>query len=338
MELFGKDLDHEVAIIAEIGVNHEGDVETASRLIELAATAGADAVKFQTYTPARYASASDPARLERVGRFCLNEADHRRLATNAKALGISMFSTPLSEDVLPLLAELFPAIKIASGDLTFEPLIRAAARSGRSVVMSTGLGTVEEIDAAVDWFRDELDGVELAERLVIMHCVSAYPTPIEEANVMSVPFLAERYGVPTGYSNHVIGADACLAAVALGASVIEVHFTDQKTGRDFRDHEISFDPDDLARFAAQAPRVRASLGHKGKAVTPSEMANRDATRKGLVAAVDLDIGAVLGREHVMYARPATEFTADEIDAVLGRRLTVKLVCGEMIPRDGLEGS
>lgn len=338
MELFGKDLEHEVAIIAEVGVNHEGNVETASRLIELAATAGADAVKFQSYTPARYASASDPARLERVGRFSLSEEEHRRLAAEAEALKIHMFSTPLSEDVLPLLAELFPAIKIASGDLTFEPLVRAAARLGKPVVMSTGLGTVEEIDAAVAWFRDELDGAELTERLVIMHCVSAYPTPIEEANIMTVPFLAERYGVPTGYSNHVIGADACLAAVALGASVIEVHFTDQKSGRDFRDHEISFDPDDLARFVAQALGVRASLGSKGKAVTPSELANREMTRKGLVAAEDLSVGTVLRREHVMYARPATEFSAGEIDAVLKRRLTVRLARGELIPRDGLEDS
>ncbi|MDP7488127.1 MAG: N-acetylneuraminate synthase family protein [Alphaproteobacteria bacterium] len=336
MKLFGKNFDREVAIIAEVGVNHEGDVEAASELIRLAAEAGADAVKFQSYTSTRYASASDPARLERVGRFCLDEAAHRRLAAEAKALGIHMFSTPLSEDVLPLLTELFPAIKIASGDLTFEPLIRAAARSGKPAILSTGLGTVEEIDAAVAWFADELDGTDIAERLVVMHCVSAYPTPIEEANVLAVPFLAARYSVPVGYSNHVIGPDACLAAIALGADVIEVHFTDRKSGREFRDHELSFDPDDLSHFVAQAPRIRASLGRRDKMVTHSEAGNREAIRKGLIAAENLAVGTVLGPEHVMYARPATEFAALEINAVLGRRLKTTLSRGELIPRDGIE--
>jgi N,N'-diacetyllegionaminate synthase len=335
MNLFGKDLDHEVAIVAEVGVNHEGDSGTASVLMRLAADAGADAVKFQSFTPARYASASDPARLERVSGFALDEAAHRKLAAEAVDLGIAFFSTPVSDDVVPLLDELCPAFKIASGDLTFEPVIRAAAATGKPLVLSTGLGTVDEIDQAVGWIRDEVGVSALPEQLVLMQCVSAYPTPIEEANVRAVPFLAERYGLPVGYSNHVIGAEACLAAVALGASVIEVHFTDRKTGRDFRDHELSFEPEDLTALAASILRVKASLGAFEKVRQPSEVEALAAVRKGVVAARDLAAGANLARADLMYARPATEFAASELESLLGRRLTVSIGTGELIPRDGV---
>ena len=226
MRLFGKDLDREVAIVAEIGVNHEGDVDAALRLVRLAAEAGADAVKFQSYTPERYVSAADPERLARVRKFALDEAAHRRLAAEAAAAADRLFlERPRPKTWSRCSRELAPAIKIASGDLDFEPVIRAAAATGKPVILSTGAGTLDEIDRAVGWVRDEIGGADLAERLVLMQCVSAYPAPIEEASAAAVPFLRARYGVPVGYSNHVIGPEACYAAIALGASTIEVHFT-----------------------------------------------------------------------------------------------------------------
>ncbi len=335
MKIFGKDLETDLVVVAEIGVNHEGDVETASKLLKLAADAGADAVKFQSYTPSRYASASDPARLDRVGGFWLSEEEHLRLAKEAAALVTPMFSTPLSEDVVPFLAEHFPAIKIASGDLTFEPVIRAAAATGKPVFLSTGLGSIEEVDQAVDWFRDEIGQEDIRDLLVVVQCVSAYPTPIEDASVRTAVFLGARYGTHIGYSNHVIGADACLAAVALGATFIEVHFTDDKYDREFRDHEISFDPDDLAAFLAQASRLRQSLGNFDKAVMPSEVANKDALRKGVVAAVDISEGTVLTPDMLMFARPATEISSTEIGAVIGKTLREKVAKGELIQRAAL---
>jgi N-acetylneuraminate synthase/N,N'-diacetyllegionaminate synthase len=335
MRLFGKDLMREVALVAEIGVNHEGDVETATRLLRLAAEAGADAVKFQSYTPARFTSANDAARLERVTRFMLDERAHRRLSREADACGVAFFSTAVTEDWVPLLAELGEAIKIASGDLIFEPVVRAAAATGRMVILSTGLGTVEEIDRAVAWVRAELSEAPLPERLVLMHCVSAYPTPVEQANVRSVPFLAERYGLPVGYSNHVIGIEACLAAVALGACVIEAHFTDRREGREFRDHHLSLLPDEFAELARQTPLIKASLGVMDKPVQPCERPLKDAIRKGVVAAHDLAAGAVLTRGNLMFARPASEFPAPEIGELLGRRLKRSLRRGELVARDGV---
>ena len=180
------------------------------------------------------------------------------------------------------------------------------------MLLSTGCGTIDEVDRAVDWVGDEVGADALAERLVLMHCVSAYPTPAEEANVRSVPFLAGRYPIPIGYSNHVIGPEACYAAIALGARVIEVHFTDRKEGREFRDHALSFEPADFATLVATARRIDATLGAFGKEPQPCERASRDANRKGVVAARDLVMGTVLKPEDLMYARPATEFSASEL--------------------------
>ncbi len=334
MNLFGKDLSRQVALIAEIGVNHEGDVDVAMSLLRAAAEGGADAVKFQSYTPERFIAQTNAERFARVSRFALDEAAHRRLAAEATALGVAFFSAAITEDWVPLIAELSPAIKIASGDLTFEPVIRAAARTGKPVIISTGCGNADEVDRAVGWVRDEV-GDALPERLVLMHCISAYPTPIEDANLRSIPYLAQRHGVSVGWSNHVLGAEACLAAVALGASVIEVHVTDRKTGRDFRDHEMSFEPDELADLAGAIARVRASLGAPDKQLMPSEAAAREANRKGLVAARDLSAGTVLARDDLLFARPATEFAASEIDSLIGATVATAIKQGTPIARDAV---
>jgi N,N'-diacetyllegionaminate synthase len=335
MELFGKNLDRDVVVVAEIGVNHEGNAAAAVDMIALAANAGADAVKFQTYTPERYTSASDPGRLERVKRFALEDADHHQLAEAAAKHGIGVFSTPLTEDVVPMLDRFFPVFKIASGDVTFEPVIRAAARTGKPLILSTGAATVEEIDRAVTWIDAETENVPISERLVLMHCVSAYPAPIEEANLRAIPYLAERYEVKVGYSNHVIGHEACFAAIALGAAVVEVHFTDRKSGRDFRDHELSFEPDDLAELVRRAPLIRSSLGQKGKPPQPSEEAGRALIRKGVVAARDLAAGRALSGDDLAYARPATEFAAAQLPTLIGRRLLSAVGKGELIARENL---
>jgi N,N'-diacetyllegionaminate synthase len=333
--LFGKNLDQDVVVIAEIGVNHEGDVETASRLVRLAAEAGADAVKFQTYTPERYISAGDPERLARVRRFGLDADAHRRLAREAAALGTVFFSSAISEDVIPLLDELCPTIKIASGDIDFEPVIRAATCTGKPVILSTGTATLDEVDRAVGWVRDEIDDDDLRQRLVLLHCVSAYPTPIEQANLLSVPFLAERYGIHSGYSNHVIGRDAVLGAIALGADVIEVHFTDQKEGRTFRDHQLSFDADDLHQLCEIAPKMRRARGVRGVVRQPCETGSAAAMRKGVVAARAIPAGTVLRREDLMFARPATEIPAAEVSNLVGKTTSREFALGESLRRESL---
>lgn len=330
MELFGLDLDRDVAVVAEIGVNHEGNVDAAAALVEAAAEAGAHAVKFQSYTPARFIAATDPERFERVCRFALDEAAHRRLARVAGDCGIAFFSAAITEDWVPLIAELGVAIKVASGDLTFAPVIRAAAATGKPVILSTGAGDTGEIAAAIDWFREAAGTDDIAGQLALLHCVSAYPTPIEEANLLSIPFLADRFSLTTGWSNHVLGMEACLAAVALGAQIVEVHVTDRRDGRTFRDHEMSFEPEELAALVGSVARVRASLGTRDKRPGPSESKIRDAIRKGVVAARTLAAGCRLARDDLHFARPATDFAAGELDQLIGRELGKGLTAGDPV--------
>ncbi len=337
MHLFGKSLERDVVIVAEIGVNHEGRLDTALELLRLAKAAGADAAKFQTFTPERYASASDPARLERVRGFDLGREGFLKLKQEADRIGLNIFSTAVSDDVVPFLAETFGVIKIASGDLNFRPVIEGCARAGCPTIISTGLGTTEEIKAAVSWFKAAAGG-DIRDRLILMQCTAAYPAPIEAAEVATIPTLREITGLRVGYSNHVIGLEACFAAIALGAPVIEVHFTDCKTGREFRDHALSCDPDDMAALVAAAPRIRAALGDGEKGRLDIEAPNIAAFRKGVVAARHLESGTVLTRDDLMFARPATEFGAGEIDSLIGRRLSVALKTGELIPRTGVEGA
>ena len=338
MKIFGKDLETDLVVIAEIGVNHEGDPEKAIELLRQAASAGADAVKFQSYTPERYVAAIDPERLARVARFSLDEATHRCLADEAKKLGVSFLSTPVSEDWLPLLSELGAAIKIASGDLDFKPVIVGAAKTGKPVILSVGLGTVEEIDRAVGWVRDEVGQDALQDRLILMHCVSAYPVPIEQANVANIEFLRDRYGLTVGYSNHVVGADACLTAVAIGAPILEIHFTDVKEGRAFRDHALSMDSKDLSGVIAQAKRIRSALGVMGSLRQECEIPNLSAMRKGIVAARPLGAGVTLTEQDIMFARPMVGFSSLDIDRVVGQKISVNIEKGMPLLPDHLSVS
>jgi N,N'-diacetyllegionaminate synthase len=335
MKLFGKDLENSVAVIAEIGVNHEGSFDAAANMIKLASESGADAVKFQTYTPERYCTTSDPERFSRVSRFSLSENEHRDLAAIAKDCGVAFLSTPVTEDVVPFLAETGSALKIASGDITFEPVIRAVAREDLVTIMSTGAATIEEIDQAIEWYSEESKTANLSERLVLLHCVSAYPTPVDQANVLSVPFLRERYGLITGFSNHVTGNEACMAAVALGASIIEIHFTDQKAGRTFHDHALSADPDDLKSLINSINLIRASLGNFDKKRQACEAEGIEGSRKGIIAARDISAGTILQADDLMYARPATEFSSQELPLVLGKTLNKDTLKGQLILRDGI---
>ncbi len=336
MKIFNKNPEDDLIVIAEIGVNHQGDVNYAKDLIRLAATTGADAVKFQSYTTERYASKENMERFERVGRFALSEADHLELIKEANNAGIEFFSTPLSEDWVPFLNQHTNAFKIASGDITFEPVIRAAAATGKPVIISTGTATIEEIDQAVSWVKDEIGEEKTKENLALMHCICFYPAPIDQANVRSVPFLAERYGLPVGYSNHVIEPEACLAAVALGANIIEVHFTDKKTDRDFHDHTLSFEPQELKTFIESATRVKSALGTYTKAPQPCETALIDVVRKGLIATKDLPEGHVITHDDLIYARPATGFTSAEKTNLVGKKLKTAVKDGHPFKRECVE--
>ncbi len=314
-------------IVAEIGVNHEGSKENCAKIIKLAAEVGCKYVKLQSYTTDRYASKDDKGRYERVDRFGLSIEDFISLYEYSKKLGVSMISTPLSEDWVDKLAPYCSILKIASGDLTFQPVIEKAAKSGRSIIMSTGASTVDEIDQAVSWVENIVGSDYLVERLALMHCVASYPTPINQANVLSVPFLKERYNLRVGYSNHVESYVPCISAVALGADIIEVHFTDKKEGRSFRDHSLSLNQSDLKNLISFSNEVKVSLGKKEKVVQDCEQESVNALRKGLVAAVDIKQGEIIGTKHIKFARPAHYFVSSESHKLIGKKIKNDLKSG-----------
>lgn len=322
-------------IIAEIGVNHEGSISKALNLLTLAAQTGVKYVKFQSYTPERYVSGFDQERLLRIKKFALSEQEFLEISNLANSLGISFLSTPLTEDWVEKLNPICPAFKIASGDITFKLVIKAAAKTGKPLIISTGAATLEEIDQAVNWVKEEVGADSLKNRLVLMHCVSAYPAPIDQANILSIPFLKERYGLKVGYSNHVKGLSACLAAVALGADLVEVHFTDCKEGREFRDHELSFDKHDLKEFIRIAGEIRQSLGTYSKEVQNCEKEIIPMIRKGIVAARDLKKGAVLSINDLSFARPATEFSSNDIEKLVGFTLKSDIDKGFLITKESI---
>ena len=343
-------MENSPLIVAEMSANHNQSLDRALAIVDAAAKAGAHAVKLQTYTPDTmtlpgvFTIEDENSLWQGMDLYELYQKAHtpwewhKPLFDRARELGITAFSTPFDATAVEFLEELGnPIYKVASFENTDIPLMGTIARTGKPVILSTGLGTVEEIDQAVAWVRDESGDADIADRLVLLHCISAYPTPMAEATLLSVPFLAERYDVPVGYSNHVPGIDACLAAIALGAQVIEAHFTDQKTGRTFRDHELSLEPDEMAELVRRAPAFKASRGTWGKSRQPSELPLLDLVRKGLVAARDLPAGHELVRDDLMYARPATGFEAADMDRVLGRRLTQPLAAGACLSPDALEG-
>lgn len=337
MELFGHDLTSHVVVVAEIGVNHEGDESKALELIKLAAGTGCDAVKLQSYTPHRLTSTSDPTRFERVSRFGLSWESHARLLEAAAGAGITVFSTPASEDWVPLLDGVCPALKIASADLDFEPVVTACAATDKPLILSTGMASEDKIETALGWVR-RVRGDDLAGSVALLHCVSAYPAPDDELNLLSVPYLQQHFGLDVGYSHHGTSAPPCLAAVALGARILEVHFTDQRAGRSFRDHSLSFEPAELRRLVEEVRVVDSALGQPGKRIQPSEVEVAKTAGKGVVAATDLPAGTTLTTEHLMFARPATGFPAAQVEELVGRKLLRDLGFGNVIRPEDLSPS
>ena len=324
-------------IIAEVGNNHEGDFSVAEELVDKAAEAGADAVKFQTFLPELFTSRADPARFQRLKQFQLSFDQFAALAARAKARGLKFISTPLDLESAEFLAGIVDAMKIASGDNTFWPLIRAAARSGRPMIISTGISGRSEIQHAVDTVEATWAETGKPAELALLHCIVSYPAPPEQANLSAIQSLHQafpRYTV--GYSDHTIGIDAAVAAVAMGARVVEKHFTLANDYSDFRDHQLSAAPAAMAEMVRRIREIEAMLGSgelgtmacEGDLVTP--------VRRSIAAARDLAPGHVVEMSDIIWTRPGGGIAPGDEESVLARRLTRGVGAGEMILPEFLE--
>lgn len=319
-------------IIAEAGVNHDGDVGRACALIDAAADAGAHAVKFQTFRTdllvtegARKAAyqengtGADESQADMLRRLELPADSWRLLSDRCRQRGIIFLSTPFDEDSAELLHDLgVPAIKLPSGELTNLPLIASIARRGRPIILSTGMGTLGEVASAVQVV--EAAG---APPLALLHCVSDYPTAPEDANLRAMDTLRAQFDVPVGWSDHTTGIDIAIAAVALGATIIEKHFTlDRELPGP--DHAASLEPDELTLLVSSVRRVESAMGDGMKAPRPCEAACAASSRRSVVLTRDLDAGTVLTADVLAARRPGTGIPPSRMHEVIGTTLDVAL--------------
>lgn len=338
-----------VFIIAEAGVNHNGDLERARQLMHIARQAGADAVKFQTFRAEDLVTPDAPAahyqtrnagatrQFDMLKQLELPGSWHAQLKAYGDELGIEFFSTPFSEEAVDLVVRTgVRRLKMPSGELTNKPLLEHAARTGLPIILSTGMGTLDEVQRAVSWIEHARPaGVPAAGSLTVLHCTSNYPASPEALNLRAIRTLAESLRLPVGYSDHSEGTAAALAAVALGACVIEKHITfDQNAPGP--DHLASMLPADFERYVRAIRELEQMLGDGIKAPHASELNTLAVARRSIVAATALRAGHVLTQTDLQMRRPAGGLEPALAEALVGRRLLHDLKAGQALAWDQLE--
>lgn len=328
-------------VIAEIGSNHNGDTDLALSLIDAAQECGVDAVKFQSWSKSSLISSAEYARntrysadaissglAEEVEQYQLSPAQHHQVAAHCHRRGVLFLSSVFSPFEVDLVDRLgAPAFKIASMDVNNLPLLACVARHHKPVLVSTGMATLGEIERALAVLRAEGAGP-----VVLLHCVSTYPTPPADVNLRNIATLLHTFDVPVGYSDHALGTAVPIAAVALGACVLEKHFTLDRALTGW-DHAISADPTEMRALVEGAREAFLALGSHLRAVGTTELEKRKTFRRRLVAARALSRGARLTPADVDFKRPGTGIAPDELEYVVGRTLACDLG-----PDDELEWS
>jgi sialic acid synthase SpsE len=315
MRIGGLDTTERVVVVAEIGNNHEGDVDRAHAMVAAAADAGADAVKFQAIDPHRLVRPQEAARIEQLEGFRLSPEQFAALAGQARELGIGFACTPFDLEALAWLEPLVDAFKIASGDNDLDALVGACAITGKPVIVSMGMTGIDGARHAAGVVAAQ--GTEFAA----LHCVSAYPTPPEQASLAQIPVLAAALPDATvGYSDHTLGADACVASVACGARILEKHFTLRHDLSDFRDHQLSADPAEMADLVARVRHTETLLGSARRGMFEGEAAVAAAARRSIVAASDLPVGHVIAEGDLWWLRPGDGMAPGREHELLGGTL------------------
>lgn len=333
---------HPPLIIAEVGFNHNGDVALCRRMIQAAQKNGADAVKLQTFVAEELYSkrfiAGDPEDPQKqiplyefFKRSELKPSEYEELFEYTKELGIPLFSTPFDEASLDMLVDLgMPAIKIASPDLTHMGLIKHAARKNLPVVLSTGMGSFDEIARAVNAVRGSGNN-----RIVLLHCVSNYPSRYEEMNMRCLPELRKHFKIPVGLSDHTTDNLSAIIATALGAVMIEKHFTlDRKLPG--ADNAMSIEPHELKELKQATVDAGIILGDGKRKLQPSEVPVKKTARRSLVARVDIEPETILTAELLSAKRPGTGIPVEDLESVLGRKIKSKVLGEETLTWDSVE--
>ena len=332
-------------IIAEAGVNHNGDINLAKKLIDVAKETGADAVKFQTYKAeelvtrnaekARYqmeTTSRNESQYDMIKRLELSGKDFQELFTLAREKDILFLSSPFDKGSADLLGELgVSAFKVPSGEITNFPLLKHVAKKGKPVILSTGTATSEEVEEALEVIKGE----GYNNNIILLHCVSSYPAKIEDMNLRAMVSLREVFQLPVGLSDHSLGITMPIAAVAMGACVIEKHFTlDKKLPGP--DHRASLEPGELRQMVAAIRDVERAMGDGIKRPTKDEEETKKTARRSIVACVDIPQGTIITKEMLALKRPGTGLEPKFLDMVIGRRTKRALKENELMSLGMLE--
>ncbi len=330
-------------IIAEAGVNHNGRLDLAKKLVDAAVRAGADAVKFQAFKAERLASLLAPkatyqmkttgkkgSQLEMLRKLELSARQHTILSEYCKSRKIVFLSSPFDEqsaDELELLK--LPLFKIPSGEITNIPFLIHVARKGKPIILSTGMADLREVANAVRTIRKSG-----SDKIALLQCVSNYPADPRDVNLKAMDTMQKKFRVPVGFSDHTEGIEIAAAAVARGASIIEKHFTLDRTMAG-PDHRASLEPNELAALVRAIRNVEHALGSGVKEPAESEADTARAARKSLVAARDIAAGTLLTREMIALKRPGTGLSPDSIPRLVGNSISVSLKAGELFSLETL---
>lgn len=327
-------------IIAEAGVNHNGDLALAHQLIDVAAETGADLVKFQTFSADRLVTThtrkadyqtqtTDAGEFQHamIRRLELTRDMHEALIAHCKSRGIQFFSTGFDQDSIDLLVELgLDCFKIPSGEITNLPYLRHVGCYGKPVILSTGMATLGEIEVALDVL--EQAGTP-RDRITVLHCNTEYPTPMADVNLRAMLTIRDAFGVAVGYSDHTSGIEVAIAAVALGATVIEKHFTLDRN-LPGPDHKASLEPDELKAMIVAIRNIEQALGDGIKRPSASEAKNKPIARKSLVAACAIRGGEAFSENNLVAKRPGNGISPMRWDEVLGRKAPRDFAPDELI--------
>jgi N,N'-diacetyllegionaminate synthase len=309
-----------VYIIAEIGNNHEGNFGLAKEMIHLAKDSGVDAVKFQTFITEQYVGKGDEARFKRLESFELSQDQFSELSETAKNLGMAFISTPFDIESAKFLSTIVDALKISSGDNNFYPMIEVVSRLGKPILLSTGMAFVEDVLLCCDLIKRFSSGNSDDIQLAILHCISAYPVEKPDANLRAITTLISEFNEVVGYSDHTIGPDAAVVAVALGARIIEKHFTIDKHFSDFRDHQLSADPDEMRETVSRIRETEKMLGTGEKKVEICEKECFASSRRSIVANKDIPEGSEITWGDLSWVRPGGGLEPGRESEILGKKV------------------
>lgn len=325
-----------VIIIAEVGNNHEGNFEVARSMVRRAAEAGADIVKFQTFVTEFFVNPAQKERFERLKTFQLSFPQFEQLSRDARDAGVLFMSTPFDLDSAEFLRDIVPAFKIGSCENTFYPLLKLVASFAKPMVISSGLVNLQQLKSTVDFLNLEFARNNKIAELAILHCVSLYPVKPELANLKAISTLRKELSTEIGYSDHVKGINGSLAAVALGARIVEKHFTLNKNQSAFRDHQLSADPEDFHNLVRGIREIEQMLGSEERDISDEEATQIPLVRRSIVARRAMKAGEMITSECLAWTRPSGGLSPGCEEKLLGNRLRKDVAQGEILTHDILE--